>query len=153
MAAETIPVPHTPIDGIAEEIDRLRASFGTGLTRPAEWRIQQIDRVRDMMREHAADFAEALRADLGKPELEAYAADIMIVAEEAKKVSKSVREWMKPRKAKGSIQTFPSKSKIVSDPLGVVLIIAPWNYPVQLLISPLLGALAAATAWHSSPAR
>jgi len=143
MAAEPMPVPQTPIDGIAEDVARLRTTFESGLTRPPEWRIQQIERVRDMLSENADAFAEALRLDVGKPALEAYAADIAIVADEAKKVAKSVRKWMKPRKVSGSIQTFPSKSRVVSDPLGVVLIISPWNYPVQLLISPLLGALAA----------
>jgi aldehyde dehydrogenase (NAD+) len=143
MAAETVPMPQTPLASIAEDVARLRAAFDSGLTRPAEWRIQQIERVRDMLREHADAFAEALRLDVGKPALEAYAADIATVADEAKKVAKSVRKWMKPRKVKGAIQTFPSRSEIVSDPLGVVLIISPWNYPVQLLLSPLLGALAA----------
>ena len=143
MAAEPIPVPQTPVDGIADQVAHLRAAFDRGLTRPAAWRIQQIERVREMMSENADAFAEALKLDVGKPELEAYAADIMIIAEEAKAVAKSVKTWMKPRKVKGTIQTFPSKSEIVSDPLGVVLIISPWNYPVQLLISPLLGALAA----------
>jgi acyl-CoA reductase-like NAD-dependent aldehyde dehydrogenase len=143
MAAAPIPVPQTPVGDIAAQVARLRETFDTGLTRPAEWRIQQIGRVRDMMRENADALAYALKLDVGKPELEAYAADIMTVADEARQVAKSVRKWMKPRKVKGAIQTFPSKSQIVSDPLGVVLIISPWNYPVQLLVSPLLGALAA----------
>ncbi len=143
MAAEPIPVPQTPIEGIADDVARLRAAFDSGLTRPAEWRIQQLERVRDMLRENADAFAEALRLDVGKPALEAYAADIAIIADEAKVFAKSAKKWMKPRKVRGAIQTFPSKSEIVSDPLGVVLIISPWNYPVQLLISPLLGALAA----------
>jgi len=143
MAAESIPVPHTDIHSIADDVARLRAAFESGLTRPAAWRIQQIERVRDMMRENADAFAEALALDVGKPAMEAYAADIAIVADEAKTFARSVRKWMKPRKVGSPVQTFPSKSRIVSDPLGVVLIISPWNYPVQLLISPLLGALAA----------
>jgi len=143
MAAEPIPVPQTPVGDIAAQVARLREAFDSGLTRPAEWRIQQIGRVRDMMRENAEALAHALKLDVGKPELEAYGADVMAVSDEARKVAKSVRKWMKPRKVKGAVQTFPSKSQIVSDPLGVVLIISPWNYPVQLLLSPLLGALAA----------
>ena len=87
MAAEPIPVPQTPVDGIADQVAHLRAAFDRGLTRPAAWRIQQIERVRDMMSENADASAEALRLDVGKPELEAYAADIMTLTEEAKAVA------------------------------------------------------------------
>jgi aldehyde dehydrogenase (NAD+) len=138
VASETPALSEIP-----KIVDTLRHSFESGRTRPVEWRKQQLEQLRTMMREHADDFVSAMRSDFGKPELEAFASDVAIVVQEVGMAIKRLPKWMKARKVPTPIPAQPARSRIVSDPLGVVLIISPWNYPVQLLLSPLVGALAA----------
>jgi aldehyde dehydrogenase (NAD+) len=135
------PVPSTDVQRIPGLVSELRAHFDSGHTRPLAWRRQQIERLRAMVRNHADEFVEALRADLRKPELEAWGMDVGQVTTEASLALKNLKRWTRPERA-GWIP-FPGRSRTVREPLGVVLIIAPWNYPVGLLLSPLVGALAA----------
>ena len=126
---------------IPEAVSRLRATFESGHTRPLAWRRQQLQRLRRLVREHGDEFVAALRADFGKPELEARMMDIGQVPLEASLALRNLRRWTRPERAGGL--PLLGRSRIVREPLGVVLIIAPWNYPVGLLLSPLVGALAA----------
>ncbi len=84
----------------------------------------------------------ALYADLKKSKEETWATETGLLMSEIKNAGKNLHQWMKPKKVSGGLVTFPSTAKIYSDPLGVVLIIAPWNYPLQLLLIPLVGAIA-----------
>lgn len=136
--------PHTSIDQIPEIVARLRASFAAGRTRPLAWRRDQLARLRTLLEEHGQEIVEALQADLHKPELEAWAADVSSVKGEIKLALKNLVRWTKPRRVHGL--PLLGRSRIVHEPLGVVLIISPWNYPVQLLFVPLVGALAAGNA-------
>lgn len=138
------PVPNSPIDEIAPIVARLRATFDSGKTKPLAWRRSQLEALIRFAKENADVLVEALQADMGKPELEARAADIAQVTQEAKLALKKLKKWTRPQRA-GTIPLM-GKSFIVRDPLGVVLIIAPWNYPVGLLLSPLVGAIAAGNA-------
>ena len=147
MSASVIqlaPVPTSPIDEIAPLVARLRATFDSGKTKDLAWRRGQLEALIRFAKENADALVEALQADLGKPELEARASDIGQITQEAKLALKNLKKWTRPERA-GSIPLM-GKSFIVRDPLGVVLIIAPWNYPVGLLLSPLVGAIAAGNA-------
>jgi len=96
-----------------------------------------------MLVEREADLLDALHADLGKPPTEAWATDIGIVISEVEYTLRHLRRWTRPERVWAPVATRPGRARIVREPLGVVLVIAPWNYPVQLLLSPLIGAIAA----------
>jgi aldehyde dehydrogenase (NAD+) len=143
-ALQAAPVPSSPIDEIPARVAELRRTFDSGKTKPIAWRRQQLEALIAFSRENGDRLVEALRADLGKPELEARAADIGQVSQEARRALKNLKKWTRPERA-GRVPLF-GRSFVVREPLGVVLIIAPWNYPVGLLLSPLVGAVAAGNA-------
>ena len=143
-AIESAPVPSSSIEAIPPLVAGLRATFDSGKTRSLEWRKAQLEALIRFAQENDAALIDALRADMGKPELEARVADVGQISIEAKLALKNLKKWTRPESA-GSIPLM-GKSFVVRDPLGVVLIIAPWNYPVGLLISPLVGAIAAGNA-------
>ncbi len=128
---------------ISEILESLRRSFGTGRTRPLAARKYQLERLRAMVVENERDLHTALRADLGKGEFEAYFAETGYTVAAIDHTLKHLAAWMKPEKVSTPLAYQPAKSKIVREPLGVVLIIGPWNYPFQLIAAPLIGALAA----------
>ncbi|HKJ23429.1 MAG TPA: aldehyde dehydrogenase family protein [Myxococcota bacterium] len=142
--ASTETFPHTDLDAIPATVERLRATFDAGRTRPLEWRRQQLERLLALLDDHGEEIVAALQADLRKPELEAWAADVGSVRSEAKRAIKKLARWTRPQRVGGL--PLLGRSFIVHEPLGVVLIISPWNYPVQLLLSPLVGAIAAGNA-------
>lgn len=145
---ESAPDPRTPSpqESIADIVDALRARFDAGLTRSMAWRIRQLEGIERFTQEREHDIAAALHADLGKPELEAYGAEISFVANDAAHMRKHLREWAKPERVSTPLVAHPGRSLILREPLGVVLIIAPWNYPFQLLMAPLCAAIAAGNA-------
>jgi aldehyde dehydrogenase (NAD+) len=130
-------------DRIAEIPAKLRRTFRSGRTRPIAWRIEQLRAVEKLLRENTPALEKALKSDLGKPAVEALAADIGMPAGEAAIAIKNLAKWMKPQRVSQPAVQRPGKSWIQYDPLGVILIIAPWNYPVQLCFNPLVAAIAA----------
>ena len=137
------PVPEQPADVVA----RLRATFRTGRTKPVEWRTAQLRRLREMLTEHGADLAAALHADLGKSAAEADRTEIGFTIREIDHTLDHLADWLRPEPAPVPAHLGADASaRTQYDPLGVVLVIAPWNYPAQLLLAPLVGALAAGNA-------
>lgn len=130
-------------DRIAAIPERLRQTFRSGRTRTFDWRMQQLRAVEKLLKDNSPALEKALAADLGKPALEALAADIGFPKSEAAFAIKNLSRWMKPQKVSQPAAQRPGKSWVQKDPLGVVLIIAPWNYPVQLCFNPLVAAIAA----------
>jgi len=128
---------------IAAIPQRLREAFRAGKTRPAQWRKDQLKAVVRLLKENTKRFEQALAADLGKPPFEAYTADVVFPLGEAALAIKQLDRWMKPRHVAVPALQRPSKAWVQFDPLGVILIIAPWNYPVMLNFNPLIGAIAA----------
>ncbi|NBX23061.1 MAG: aldehyde dehydrogenase family protein [Microbacteriaceae bacterium] len=129
-----------------ELVSRLRTSFETGFTRSRDWRTTQLRALRRMIIEHEQDIEAALMADLGKPAVEAQITEIGFVLGEIDHTLTHLARWMKPQRVRVPAALVPASARVVSEPLGVALIIAPWNYPFQLAIAPLIGALAAGCA-------
>ncbi len=117
--------------------------FAKGITRSEDFRKESLQKLRKSIRKNEAAITEALYTDLGKPELEAYTTEIAIVYKELNHSLRKLSSWMKPQKIPVSLVHFPSTSHIYPEPLGVVLIIAPWNYPFQLIMAPLIAAISA----------
>jgi aldehyde dehydrogenase (NAD+) len=131
---------------VADAAARARAAFQRGITRPIAWRERQLDALLRMLDEGEHQLVDALVADLGKPRLEGWTTDLGVTAGEVKVLRKHVAKWAKPRRASLPLVAMPGRGRIQPEPLGTVLIIAPWNYPVQLLVEPLAAALAAGNA-------
>ncbi|KAK9167493.1 hypothetical protein Scep_002684 [Stephania cephalantha] len=127
-------------------VEEFRGVFESGRTRSYEWRVAQLKSMLRMVKEKEADIVEALSLDLAKPELESFITEISMIRSACNLALKELKNWMKPEKAKTSLTTFPSSAEIVSEPLGVVLIISAWNYPFLLSIDPVIGAIAAGNA-------
>ncbi|MDP4245164.1 MAG: aldehyde dehydrogenase [Bacteroidota bacterium] len=120
----------------------LRKNFQSGLTRSYEWRRRQLQALKQALAEHEEEIHAALYADLKKSPEEAYATETGLLLAEINVALKKLRKWMRPRSVGTNLVNLPSSSRIYRDPLGVVLIIAPWNYPFQLSFIPLIGAIA-----------
>ncbi len=143
-----IPVPEpagdqAPAVEATAVVRSLRAAFQSGLTRPLSWRYAQLAALRRLLVEQEDTVAAALHSDLGKPALESYGAELSIVIREIDYTVCHLRRWLRPEKVSTPRWLTPARAWVIREPLGVVLIIAPWNYPVQLLLTPLVGALAA----------
>jgi len=121
----------------------LRQYFFTGATRPLSWRRRQLRGVLNMIREHEAAFVQALQADLRKCQTESVITELVIVQREAEDLLKHLDQWTRPEPVATPGVLLPASSEVRRDPHGVCLIVGPFNYPVQLLLASLLGALAA----------
>ena len=141
-----VETPTTPALDAAAVAARLRATYDEGRTRPLAWRHQQLAGLKRMLEEREADFVEALRSDLGRAPFEAWAADLRSSVREIEDLDTHLDLWARPERGRVPALFQPGKAQIVREPLGVVLVIAPWNYPVQLLVCPLAAALAAGNA-------
>ncbi|MYQ42539.1 aldehyde dehydrogenase (NAD+) [Streptomyces sp. LamerLS-316] len=135
----------------AEVVARLRSAFRTGRTRDLSWRTDQLTRLRAMLTERGDALAEALHADLGKSRKEAYRTEIDFTVREIDHTLERLAGWLEPEPAPVPAVLAGATAHTVQDPLGVVLVIAPWNYPVQLLLAPVAGALAAGNTVVAKP--
>lgn len=132
-------------------VKELRETFTSGKTRSYEWRVTQLKNLIKLCDENEKEIVDALHQDLSKPELESTIYEIGMLKNSCKVALKELKHWIKPEKAKTSLTTFPSSAEIVSEPLGVVLIISAWNYPFLLSLDPLIGAIAAGNAMVLKP--
>ncbi|MEA5580903.1 aldehyde dehydrogenase [Nodularia harveyana UHCC-0300] len=123
-------------------IGKQREFFQTGKTKNINFRLEKLKILKQIIVENSPAIIQALKADLKKPEFETYATEIGVVGEIDYAI-KHLKNWTQPKKAAVPWKFFPYSAKIYPEPLGVVLVIGPWNYPLQLIISPLVGAIAA----------
>ena len=124
-------------------LERQRAYFRTGATQSVEFRRAQLERLREAIERREQLLCKALHADLRKSPHEAYTTEVGIVLSEMRHARRHLPNWMRSRRVRTPPITWPSRGFIRPEPYGVALIIGPWNYPFQLLLSPLVGALAA----------
>ncbi|WP_424767065.1 aldehyde dehydrogenase [Paenibacillus sp. sgz302251] len=117
--------------------------FEKGCTLDAPFRLEQLKLLKQTILRYEKELIEALRLDLRKSELEAYTTELVIVIQSINHAIKHLKKWMKPLKVKTPIHLFPSRSQLLKEPYGTALIIGPFNYPFQLVIEPLIGAMAA----------
>ncbi|HTI91618.1 MAG TPA: aldehyde dehydrogenase family protein [Puia sp.] len=125
------------------DLQPLRQFFDSGATRPYEWRRQQLQKMQQLILDNEKGILAALYTDLKKSPEEAYASETGLVLSEIRYMLKHLAGWMRPRRVRTNLVNWPSSSTIYRDPLGVVLIVAPWNYPLQLSLLPVAAALAA----------
>lgn len=128
---------------VAGLVERQRNFFATGKTREVSFRLEALKKLESILLNNEKEISEALRLDLGKPFLEAYSSEIAYVKEDLHYVMKRIKKWARPQKVSSPMVTWPARSMILPEPYGNTLIIAPWNYPFQLTVSPLIGAIAA----------
>lgn len=120
-----------------------QAYFRSGATLALPFRKQMLRKLSDAMHQYEKPLAEALWTDLHKSYEEAYLTELSIVYGEIRNHLKHMRRWARPERKCSPIAIMPASSKVIKEPLGNTLIIAPWNYPVQLLLNPLVGAISA----------
>lgn len=120
-----------------------RAFFRSGVTRSEAFRRAQLQAFLEMLVAHEKDLLDALHADLRKNPQEAYASEIGFLLGEIRHALRHLHGWIKPTRRRAPILAWPSRAFVHQEPFGVALIIGPWNYPLQLLLSPLVGAIAA----------
>ena len=124
-------------------IKNQREFFLGNNTKSYDFRIRQLDKLENAIRENEGEILSALEKDLGKSNFESFITEYHFVLEEIKFTKKNLKKWMKKKRVRKSLTTFPAKSFYIYEPLGVTLIISPWNYPFNLSLGPLAPAIAA----------
>lgn len=142
---------------IQAAVDSMHAWFDTGATLPLHFRRSILRSLRSYLKKHEDKALAALHEDLGKTDFEGYATELGIVYDEIRLCLNKLYAWAKPRRVATSLAHFPSSSKVYPSPYGVVAVLSPWNYPLQLALVPLIDALCAGNCVvlkpsHTSPA-
>lgn len=136
------PSPEVERD-VAARLERMREFFGRGLTREPSYRIDALRRLRRSVKRHEADIFDALHADLHKSAAESYMTEVAQVLAEADYQIRHVKGWSRPRRVSAPLFLRPSRSAVLPQPAGAALIMSPWNYPLNLSLVPLAGAVGA----------
>ncbi|MEP7143802.1 MAG: aldehyde dehydrogenase [Ferruginibacter sp.] len=121
----------------------MRAYFETGATRPYTFRKEQLTKLKKVIIENILPLQEAFYKDMKKSPEESWITETGFLLAEISNALSNLQKWMRPERAGTNLANLPSKSYVMTEPLGVVLIIGPWNYPLQLLFAPMVGAIAA----------
>ena len=124
-------------------VENQRKYFESQATKSYEFRREQLKKLQGWMTENEQAILDALHEDLGKSDYEGYLTEVAMVKQELADALKHLRGWMKPKRARTAMGQLPGTCRVLSEPYGVVLIMSPWNYPFQLTLAPLVGALAA----------
>lgn len=138
-----------------EDVEQLLGAqkefFQKGMTRPHAYRVQQLDRLYQAILKHQEEIEKALFTDLGKSSFESHVSEIGFTLASISRTKRQLGRWMKPDKVSTPITLFPSTSRVERVPYGSVFIVGPYNYPFQLLMEPLVGAISAGNCAVLSP--
>jgi aldehyde dehydrogenase (NAD+) len=145
MQATTLSnkVNSTAIVDIAPKIKSIKNTFASGKTKPLAWRIEQLRQIRKMVVDQQDRIFAAMQEDLGRCDMESWTAELGGVISEVDHSLKHLKKWVKARKVPTPIIAQPGKSYMLPEPLGTILIIGAWNYPLLLVLSPLISAVSA----------
>ncbi|POM66158.1 Aldehyde dehydrogenase [Phytophthora palmivora] len=143
MTDSTSRVPPTASDAIASSVQSLRSSFRSGVTRDLKARVAQLKQLRRMVNENVRELQDALYHDLRKPPAETLISELAPIRGEISLHEEELENWAAPERVWTNVANLPGRSYVQSEPLGVVCIISTWNYPVQLSLWPLIGAISA----------
>jgi aldehyde dehydrogenase (NAD+) len=132
----------TPTDA-ADLVRGVRATFNSGRTRSLDWRKRQLQGLARLLTEREHELLEAVAQDLGKSDTEGWLTELAAVRSEIDHTLHHLDRWVRPERVGVRAILRPARASIVAEPLGAVLIIAPWNYPIQLLLGPMAAALSA----------
>lgn len=136
----------------AEMIKEQKDFFFTGKTLDLDFRIKTLLKLKEAIKRNEQAVMEGLQKDLGKSEFESYATEIGFVYDSISYIAKNLKKWAKVKRARTPLHQFGAKSLVYSEPYGVTLVIGPYNYPFQLVIEPLVGAIAAGNTAVMKPA-
>jgi aldehyde dehydrogenase (NAD+) len=130
-------------DVMQQKLQQLRAFYESGATRTLAWRKQQLQLLKNAILKYEQPLYDALYSDLKRSAEESWVTELGVAIAEINLALRNLSSWMQREKVKTNLVNLPSSSYVIREPLGVVLIISPWNYPLQLLFTPLIGAIAA----------
>lgn len=128
---------------IASSLAAQREYFDSGITRSYSFRKEQLTKLKQALLDHEQEIYVALNTDLKKNPEETWVTETGMVIAEINAALKNLRRWMRPERKRTNLANLPSSSKVMKEPLGVVLVIGPWNYPLMLILAPVVGAIAA----------
>lgn len=132
---------------VKEEIQKIlpdqKEFFSSGKTLEINFRLEALKKLKASVAASEMEILDALKADLKKPLLESYTSELGMIINEINFAIKNLKRWVKPVRTRSALMVFPARSYMMAEPFGVSLIISPWNYPFQLALSPLVGAIAA----------
>lgn len=117
--------------------------FRKGISKELSFRLEQLAKLKRVLKEHEEELIDALYRDFKKPPFESYATEVGLLYSEIDHIRRNLKKWARPKRVRGSILNFPSRNHIHQQPYGVTLVIGAWNYPLQLSLSPVLGSIAA----------
>lgn len=126
-----------------EIIEKQRDYFNSNKTKSVDFRIRQLKKFRDLLKENEQALYDAIYADFGKSEFDTYTNELALVYIEIKDAIRNVRKWSRKKRVRTNLINFPAKSYVIPEPLGVSLVIGAWNYPYQLSLAPVVAAMAA----------
>lgn len=129
--------------GLPESVARARRLAASGAAGDWAFRRRALGTLHRLLLERRSDWEAALESDLGTPPFEAWAAQTGLVAQEIRHARRRLKRWMRPVRVSTALAALPARSRIESAPVGVVLVVAPWNYPLQLSLAPVVAAIAA----------
>ncbi|OAV92482.1 hypothetical protein PTTG_05866 [Puccinia triticina 1-1 BBBD Race 1] len=140
--SSTSPLEFTPTDHIKEIYATVSQGHSSGITKSYEWREHQLKQLGYLLQENESLLEEALRIDLGRPNLENHVGELVGTRNEVLSALKNLKKWMKPQSVKTELTWIIAKPRVSHEPKGIVAIFGAWNYPVALLFGPLVGAIA-----------